>query len=184
MKHFRKDARRDGDDAKNVLLLLDIDVVSGRQRLIGIFRYMRQASPRWNIKLVSSHSFRDQHIIAADGIIVVEDRSTSILLKNRVNLTPMVALDAAESIFKQDTRNIVRINVDDAAIGRMAAEHLVSRGRLRSLAYVPSPQSHRWSDIRCISINTFRHNTACYSNTICHRPGNPGAFIGIDIYAI
>ena len=156
MKHFRRKVRRKvrnyKDTAKNVLLVLDIGVISGRQRLVGIFRYMRQTAVQWNIKLVSSCSLRHPHITDTDGIIVVEDRPTRIIMKNRVKLTPIVALDAMDSLFKHNTENIVRINVDDDAIGRMAAEHLVSRGKLRTLAYVPSTQSQRWSDIRCLSI--------------------------------
>ena len=152
MKQIRSNGRRDQNVAKKVLLMLDIAVVSGRQRLVGIFRYMRQTALRWNIKLISPYSPLDQDDSAANGIIVMEDTPTSNILNNRVGLTPIVALDAAESLFIQRAENIVRINVDDATIGRIAAEHLVSRGKLRSLAYVPSPQSHRWSDIRCFSI--------------------------------
>ena len=152
MKKAKSAVRQVGKATKNVLLLLDIEIGPGRQRLVGIFRNMRQAALNWNIKLISSSSPVPSSSTAADGIIAVEDSSTRAILQNRIGHTPVIALDAMESIFLGDTANIVRINVDDEAIGRMAGEHLVSRGRLRALAYVPDPQNNHWSDIRCLSL--------------------------------
>ncbi len=152
MRQIKKAEHQIKKTMKSVLLLLDIEVASGRQRLVGIFRYMRQTAANWNIKLISSSSPVPSSSVAVDGIIAVEDSPADTILKNRICLTPFIALDAVDSLFHGNTANIVRINVDDAAIGRMAGEHLVSRGRLRTLAYVPDPRNNHWSDIRCQSI--------------------------------
>ncbi len=152
MKQGRTAVRQVGKATKNVLLLLDIEVVSGRQRLVGIFRYMRQAALNWNIKLISSSSPVPSSSMMPDGIIAVEDSPTDTILKNRICFTPFIALDAVDSLFQSNTANIVRINVDDAAIGRMAGEHLITRGRLRALAFVPDLRNNYWSDARCLSI--------------------------------
>ncbi len=39
--------------AKKVLVLLRLDIMPGRQELIGIFRYMKQKGCDWDIRLMS-----------------------------------------------------------------------------------------------------------------------------------
>lgn len=146
VKHARTDSRGTrGGKMKNVLLLLDIGGDGNRQRLIGIFRYMRQASTRWDIEIISPNYYQQSRHALVDGVIVVEDDATATVLHGRAGVTPVVALDADPALFAGEPSNITRIDVDNAGIARMAADHLFSSGKLRSLAYVPARGAPYWS---------------------------------------
>lgn len=148
MKDERENSRNPRDKKeKNVLLLLDIGGDGNRQRLIGIFRYMRQAATQWDIEIVPPNFYQSSHHAPVDGIIVVEDDATAAVLRGRTDDTPVVALDADPALFAGEP-NITRINVDNASIASMAAGHLFSCGKLRSLAYVPPRGNPYWSSER------------------------------------
>jgi LacI family transcriptional regulator len=115
----------------HVALVVETATIYGRRILHGITRYLRAHRP-WSVYL-------EQHDLNAapprwlknwrgDGVI---SRSTSRVLANAVRRGRLAAVDVSD---RQGSVGLPRINSDDRAIGRLAAEHLLERG-FQSLAF-------------------------------------------------
>jgi len=131
---------------KNVAVLLRLEIMPGRQQLVGFFRYLKLHARRWNVAL-STHPEEletplDGHF---DGVICAEDRNAMRAKGCITDSTALVAIDVAPGTFSWRSSNTTLLNVDDAAIGRMVADHLLSLGRARSAGFVNAPSSPAWS---------------------------------------
>jgi LacI family transcriptional regulator len=111
---------------------------AGRDYLTGIFRYVNTGR-RWTLEVFESCAALRERLDAGwhpDGILFVlplEDRDLDALLEAGI---PSVFVDipASPKQFAGHRASFVRL--DDSAIGRAAADHLLSRGRFNSLACV------------------------------------------------
>src|SRR5688500_16466805 len=115
----------------HVALVVETATIYGRRLLQGVTRYLR-AHPTWSV-------FLEQHDLDAapprwlrtwrgDGVI---SRATSRALANAVRRGRLAAVDLSD---RQGPFGLPRINSDDPAIGRLAADHLRERG-LQSFAF-------------------------------------------------
>ncbi len=111
---------------------------AGRDYLTGIFRYVNTGR-RWSLEVFESCAALRARLGTGwrpDGILFVlpvEDPDLDALVETGV---PSVFVDipASPGQFAGHRASFVRL--DDAAIGRAAAEHLLSRGRFNSIACV------------------------------------------------
>nr|AYC79637.1 xylose operon regulatory protein [uncultured bacterium] len=118
-------------DNPHVALIVETATVYGRRILQGVTRYLHAHRP-WSV-------FLEQHDLNAapprwlrtwrgDGVI---SRMPSRFLATALRRRGLPAVDLSD---RQRPVGVPRINSDDEAVGRLAAEHLRDRG-LKSLAF-------------------------------------------------
>lgn len=135
-------------DKKNVALMLRLEIMPGRQQLVGIFRYMKLHARAWNIVLAPSAEAVTAAKARFDGIICAENDNAQRAHELLSPATSLVAIDVGSGVFAAQRARTTFINVDDDAIGRMAAEHLLGQGRARCAAFVGAPGEPAWSKAR------------------------------------
>ncbi|MDD4016790.1 MAG: substrate-binding domain-containing protein [Kiritimatiellae bacterium] len=131
-----------------IMVMLRLDIMPGRQELIGIFRYMKRKGLNWNVQIRSPAEIRPDTFKGAsapDGVITAESQIVGAAESLVASKIPIVSLDVPPEIFARRKKNIVFIRTDNAAIGRMAAAHLESKGRFMSCAFVPDSHRRPWS---------------------------------------
>ena len=124
----------------------------GQMRLAGIFRYLSN-SRLWDLRLVRSRqefnistlkeALRDE----IDGFIVAVPFSNSEIEFLAAAGLPVVVMTDAMKLTTAGGR-ISRFFVDNAAIGRTAAQYFLSRGQFQSFAYVSDTLHSQWSEER------------------------------------
>lgn len=135
---------------KRVAVAVGISGAAERDYLSGIFRYVNTGK-RWSLDLLKTQDELERHICAngyPDGVILAlpnKTRSWKTLLKN---LTPTVFIDIPPQDVMPISKPFSIVRLDDVGIGRVAADHLLSRGRYNSfLCVIDQPQfqypSHR-----------------------------------------
>ena len=109
---------------KNIALILDEKHSWCREMVPGIARYARE-NGEWYLQI---HTLRDLHKHACDGIIGVLYDEDPILAEMRQTPTcpPLVNVSGANP-----PKGIPLVTHDNPAIGRLAAEHLMSLGLKR-----------------------------------------------------
>ncbi len=123
---------------KRIAVAASFSSAAGRDYLTGIFRYVNTGR-RWSLEVFESCAALRARLGTGwrpDGILFVlpvEDPDLDALVETGV---PSVFVDipASPGQFAGHRASFVRL--DDAAIGRAAAEHLLSRGRFNSIACV------------------------------------------------
>ena len=142
---------------KKVLIVLEMNEVSGRRQLSGILRFLG-SSGRWNIRLLqrvsdlTPEAIRDIANDHFDGLLTginAGDSDKSIQKVLSSCSIPAVFMDAenCHSLMHNKARHI-SIRIDNAGIGRTAAQHLMSLGRFRSFGFVPEKSNPDWSKAR------------------------------------
>ena len=138
---------------KKVLVLSTINGLAGRSCLTGIFRYVNSGLD-WSIRFIERPDEGGANALdflssgEADGVIVSLDRQTELLphiLKTRL---PVVMIHDKTGIAPRKRRNFVLVRNDDIAVGRLAARHLLERGRFASFVYLPTENRTSWSIFR------------------------------------
>ena len=139
---------------KNVLVAISSANAASRQKLRGIYRYAARKSD-WDISLVRSPADLTEQMLeecargAIDGFILSSDECSAQISRIVPREGPIVAIEVgADMTSSRDLRNTVVITTDNAAIGRMAADHFRSLGRFASFVYVPDEMGREWSKIR------------------------------------
>ncbi|MBI1368477.1 MAG: helix-turn-helix domain-containing protein [Planctomycetes bacterium] len=127
---------------RQVALIVETSSIYGRRLLEGVNRYVQTHRP-WSIFLDQSDLFaRPPAWLATwrgDGIICRTRRSLLAIDPRR---QPIVDLSDIE----EPRPGVPRIESDHAAIGRLAADHLLNRG-FRRFAFCGF-SDHRWSELR------------------------------------
>lgn len=124
-----------------VLLLIETSNAYARGLLAGIVRYARELHPPWSIRLVEQGRGDPPpawlRTWRGDGIVA---RIETPLIAEAVTATglPVVDVSAARHV-----PGVPWVETDDAAITRLAAEHLLERG-FRQFAYCGEP-GFNWS---------------------------------------
>jgi len=135
-----------------VILLLRIDISSGRQQMSGIFRFIREGHP-WNVRLINPSDFTPPALREAvkdgiSGIISSEGTLQRISRPLADARIPVAIMDPSVSFPNGCNLPTAYVNIDDAMIGRSAASHLLSCGKFRSYAFIPDRLHSPWAQRR------------------------------------
>ena len=136
----------------DIAVSLRLDIMPGREQLTGILRYVKEQGRNWNLRLKTWKELVDDisdNCMNARGYILSEvppDTVSSFLSANSV---PTVTIDTPSGLFKKRRCGITAIELDNAKIGRMGAEHFCSIGRYRTFAFVLDRDSSHWAESRC-----------------------------------
>ena len=121
----------------------------GQLRLAGIFRYLSTVR-QWDLRLVRSrlefncNTLKEALRDGTEGFIIAVPFSNAEIDFLAAAELPMVVMTDATELVSTGSR-ISRFFVDNAAIGRTAARHFLSRGQFRSFAYVSDTLQSQWS---------------------------------------
>ena len=136
---------------KTVLICLWSAGSCGRKQLAGILRYVNAGHP-WNVSILldpkdlTPKAIADAERKGTDGFIVfVLPTAAAALARSSV---PTILLSYPTPELERRAANLVRFVNDNAAIGRRAAEHILSRGTFASHAFVPDADGRLWSPQR------------------------------------
>lgn len=134
---------------KTILVANNIAGASGRDTLSGIFAFVNTGKP-WNLKLLDSPARIPDFLATGepvDGIITrsPEEPSTERALA-KVDV-PIVFTNFRKPCATLPSKRTI-ITLDDAALGRAAADHFASLGSFGAFAYVSNRVGYRWSHER------------------------------------
>ena len=132
-----------------VILLLRIDISAGRQQMSGIFRFIREGYP-WNVRLMhpaefTPAAFREAVKDKISGIISSENNLQQIAVPLARARIPVAIMDPYISFPPDCAPPTAFVSIDDAMIGKTAANHLLSCGKFRSYAFVPDRLHSPWA---------------------------------------
>lgn len=137
---------------RKVVVLFRSDITSGRQQLVGFFRYIKEKACRWQLILrVPGEGLARNETplpLDADGLVFSESEAGKWIPQLRNSRIPIVSLDAPDNQLVQRRQNITFVNVDNALIAQTAAAHLLQKGRPRAAAFVPDAEHRSWSNRR------------------------------------
>ena len=126
---------------RRILVALYIAYGSGREILNGIDRYAR-AHCNWRLRVVDCtgdkavNDIRRAETDGFDGIIACGLDHPDIAECLQASRTPLVCVCCMPSTISRRKDAVAFININDAEIGRSAAEYLFSLGRFRSYGFV------------------------------------------------
>ena len=166
--------KRGGIGRKRVVIALRMAGVAGREKLSGVFRRLG-GEHDWDVSLLrTAAEYTPERIRASlaagcDGFIVsipAAEKASAVLAGTSV---PTVVLDIHDPSLAKRRRGIVFVRNSPGAIGRAAADHLLSTGRCRSYAFVHGEAAKEWSAERC---RAFR-STLTERGLWCHELDDP-----------
>ena len=138
-------------DAPKVLVSISLEHASWRDFLGGILRYVDEHA-YWEIRILNEPgNLSDAQIAAAEregyaGIILATPGDIDFSRLNR-SAIPLAYCGGWQELDRR-SQNIVRVDIDNEAIGTVGARHLLSRGRYATYAFVRSRFDMRWSETR------------------------------------
>lgn len=127
---------------KNVFIALRMAGVGGRGKLDGILRYVDDHHLDWNIQIVRTsleltrETIQDALDRKTDGYIISMPGSEDAVPPLFASKAPLVLSDTQAAGIPRNRCNLAVISNDAAAIGRAAAEHLLSQGTFAAFGYV------------------------------------------------
>ena len=134
-----------------ILISLRLDIMPGRQELIGIFRYIKRKGVRWDILLRSPAELSPDMFSAGnapDGVIHAESQLSAVAEELVNSDIPIVSIDTPPEILAKRARNIVFVHADNEFIGRACMRHLSGKGRFASWGFVHDTHHRPWSHTR------------------------------------
>ena len=138
---------------RKVLVISTINGIAGRGGLVGIFNYVNDGHD-WSIRFVQDPgdiSGAALDAIVNEGLdgIIVSPRAITPQIAKLVNLPiPVVMVHNPDGTEPRHGIRFRLLKNDDRAVGRLAAEHLLSKARFRSYAFIPTSSRTTWSDER------------------------------------
>ena len=138
---------------RKVLVISTINGIAGRNELTGIFNYVNDGHD-WSIRFVQDPG--DINGAALDAIvtegldgIIVSPRVMTPQIEKLLNLsTPAVMIHCPDGTIPRHGTLYALLKNDDRAVGRVAAEHFISKSKFRTYAFIPTPSPTNWSDER------------------------------------
>lgn len=110
---------------------------TGRNRLQGVFAYLKDRKRNWDIRLPQTEDqFFAEIDDGADGVIVSSYHSQKAIRWAEQARCPVVFIDIAKTARRKYRAVDISINNDDGGFGLLAAQHLASLGRFASYGYV------------------------------------------------
>jgi len=134
-----------------IVIMLRLDIMPGRQELIGVFRYMKRKGLRWDIQLRSPSEIKPEQFTgenAPDGIINAESQLSTAAETIVRTAIPVVSLDVPPEILSKRQHNIVFLHTDNEAIGKTCMEHLMEKGKFATWGFVHDVHHRPWSYAR------------------------------------
>ena len=149
---------------KRILVALDLTHQSGREHLIGFYRYA-DSKTNWEVRLVPSTE--ESYLPMVERILA--DSIDGVIMKGECVQPLAAAIDAAAvSVVAIDqpmtpSSEIADVYIcnDNEKIGQAAARYFDSLGRFASYGFVPDPNDCEWSKQRgsaFINAATERHH--------------------------
>ena len=142
---------------KKVLIVLEMNDLSGRQQLSGILRFIG-TSHLWSIRLIQCYKEHTAELLnpldinGFDGLLAnVNAGNSDISIQNALLSfdLPAVFMDSEpQRSAPHRTAPRTYIRVDNRNIGISAARHLASLGNFSSFAYLPQERNPHWSVAR------------------------------------
>lgn len=135
---------------KRVFIALKMAGVAGQEKLTGIFRFLGE-NHDWDITLVRTAAeftparMRQALAQGYDGFIVSIPGTETSAAPLAATDVPTVVMDLHDPALSARRDNIVFVRNSPEAIGRAAADHLLSTGRCRAYAFVHNPSVLEWS---------------------------------------
>lgn len=160
---------------RRIIVSLRLEIMPGREQLIGVFRFIKSRGLNWNPIILTHDQFAAKLTewgrVAADGVIISEVAPEPINTILSAQTLPVVKIDSPND-FIPTRKNLTTINLDNQAIGRMGAEHFFGMGQFNQFAFVPSKESRHWSRERTQAfVSCVReHGHAC--SVFDHRRGS------------
>ncbi len=113
----------------------------GRDLLAGVLDEM-SVTNRWHLDVIrSGRSFTERSLVDDDGlpyegIILSEPGTDEAMERIAASSTPTVLVNIADPRISARGKAISTVWLDNGDIGRLAARHLISRGKFKSAGYV------------------------------------------------
>lgn len=131
--------------AKKVIIEILLSSATGRNRLQGVFDFLRSRCD-WDVRLPQT---RDEFVQAlaepVDGVITSRVYSPALLRRLEKMKTPVVFMDVDRRDRKAFRAIDVTVANDNGGIGLAAGAYYARLGRFRAYGYVPSPLDLPWS---------------------------------------
>lgn len=160
---------------KNILSVLPLTLIARINKLGGIYRFIQEHHLNWHLKFFESDNVFSAEDVKSflksgiDGAIITMpgcNDAIDLLCQKRI---PTVLIEQPHA----PSPNLVRIENDEAGIGRMAARVFMRHGVYRSFGYVPAMGSFPWSQIRGKAFVEELSDSGLPCSTFTH--GNPDA---------
>ena len=125
---------------RNVIVLARLIYASGRSILSGIFNHLSDGHP-WRVRILQDDEEFTESVVAqaeesgVDGMILTLPGQLGALERVVASSIPTVFMNLDGEALRRRA-NAAFISVDNAAIGREGARHLLSCGRFASFAFV------------------------------------------------
>ena len=138
---------------KKVLVISTINGIAGRNGITGIFNYVNEGHD-WSIQFLQNPGKVDDALLQAtllggvDGIIVSPRSITPQIARFITRPVPVVMVHNPLGSIPRHGPKFALLKNDDLAVGRLAAEYLLSKARFRSYAFIPTPSRTNWSEER------------------------------------
>lgn len=127
---------------RSVTVATDLSHVCSRHFLAGVLEYAR-ARADWRLKVLTSRDeltedvLREIETVPGAGLIATELPSPDVADVLTHTTYPLVLVGTRADPLPDRRTNTVVLTIDESAIGRRAAEHLLSFGRVRSSVFLP-----------------------------------------------
>ena len=157
---------------RDVIVLVNLRYASGRRVLSGVFSHLSDGYP-WRVRILQSNDEFTEGVAAqaeatgVDGLILTLPGQPGALEKVAASDLPAVFMNLDGEALR--TRpNAAILTIDNAAIGREGARHLLSCGKFASFAFVHGqPVAANWSRVRA---EAFRQTLASSGSPYAEYP--------------
>lgn len=119
-----------------IVLYLRLAGQTGRNRLQGVFAYLKDKKRNWDIRLPQDELQFFGEIAECDGMIVFSSPPPKVIREAERSRHPVVFVDVPDSQRKRRRTVDITVRNDDGGFGLLAARHLSSLGKFASYGYV------------------------------------------------
>ncbi len=145
--------KRHHDRVFRVLLALDLSSEAGRQKLLGVYRFLGEGHA-WDLSLIRSpEEFGLGNLCAAgenayNGFLISLAEDATMKSRHVELQTPTVFISRPDPLLFRELQLSVFVNDDDRKIVETAAQHLLVQGAAGSYVYAEASTNRAWSRVR------------------------------------
>ena len=165
---------------RKVVVALEMTGASGRNQLMGIFRFLGYER-HWDIRLLQTPAELTPAVVESaaaegiDGLITCVQGQPGTVEALVAAPFPIVALDLDSPVFKKRRHDIAFVWTDDKGVGESGAQFLSELGKIGTFAFVPALGEEGWSRRR---ETAFRREVARHGGTCSVFPGGDARALG------
>ena len=153
---------------RKVIVALEMMDASGRNQLMGIFRYLGY-DRHWDIRILQTPAELTPELVESaaaegvNGLITCVHGQPGTVEALASAPFPIVALDLDSPVLKTRSHDIAFVWTDDKGVGERGARFLAGLGRIGTFAFVPSTGNEGWSQRReaAFKREVARHGETC-----------------------